>query len=167
MHLKDADGIEELWKFDLNGNKIYFKNSDGYERWYEYDLNANEIYFKNSNGYEEWSKYDENGNRTHYKNSDKYEEWRECPKTNGKNISEWECLLKYKEIERKMHFKNSRENGFRFFAKVSFLVLCQYLDDWFVGCDDDFELFIPDRYALVIHDAEYEWEVLEKNLSEN
>ena len=76
-------------------------------------------------------------------------------------------IHKIKELQTDFVWISLCENGFWFFARVSFLVLCQYLDDWFVRCDDDFVLFIPDRYALAIHDAEYEWEVLEKNLSEN
>lgn len=56
------------------------------------------------------------------------------------------------------------ENDFYFFVKVSLSRLCNHLDTWFEEYPD-FEVFIPNQYALALHDAEYEWEVLEKNLA--
>ncbi|GIZ16371.1 hypothetical protein [Capnocytophaga catalasegens] len=51
------------------------------------------------------------------------------------------------------------ENDFYFFVKVSLSRLCNHLDTWFEKYFD-FEVFIPNQYALALHDAEYEWEVL-------
>ncbi|GJQ07241.1 hypothetical protein CAPN010_13990 [Capnocytophaga cynodegmi] len=56
------------------------------------------------------------------------------------------------------------ENNIYFFVKVSLSTLCKYLDTWFEE-HLDFEVFIPNQYALALHDAEYEWEVLEKILN--
>ena len=51
-----------VYKYDANGNEIYFKNFAGYEEWYEYDANGRVIHYKDSKGYEDWYKYDANGN---------------------------------------------------------------------------------------------------------
>lgn len=56
------------------------------------------------------------------------------------------------------------ENDIYFFVKISLSILCKYLDTWFEEYPD-FEVFIPSQYALALHDAEYEWEVLEKILN--
>ena len=59
-----------VYKYDANGNVIYYKNSDGDEAWSEYDKNGNMIHFKNSDGYEQWFEYDTNGNCIYFKDSD-------------------------------------------------------------------------------------------------
>lgn len=50
------------------------------------------------------------------------------------------------------------ENGF--WARISLPALQAALDTWFAQ-HGDFALYIENRYALAIHAAEYEWEVLE------
>lgn len=52
------------------------------------------------------------------------------------------------------------ENGFGFWARISLLALQAALDHWFEQ-HDDFGLYLENGYALAIHEAEYEWEVLE------
>lgn len=41
--------MNELRKYDNNGNSIYYRNSNGYECWKEYDDKGNIIHYKNSN----------------------------------------------------------------------------------------------------------------------
>ena len=52
------------------------------------------------------------------------------------------------------------ENGFGFWARISLPALQAALDHWFEQ-HDDFALYLENGYALAIHEAEYEWEVLE------
>jgi len=52
------------------------------------------------------------------------------------------------------------ENGFGFWARISLPALQAALDKWFEQYDD-FGLYLENGYALTIHEAEYEWEVLE------
>ena len=52
------------------------------------------------------------------------------------------------------------ESGFGFWARISLPALQAALDTWFAQ-HGDFALYIENRYALAIHAAEYEWEVLE------
>lgn len=52
------------------------------------------------------------------------------------------------------------ENGFGFWARISLPALQAALDHWFEQ-HDDFGLYLENGYALAIHEAEYEWEVLE------
>ena len=42
-----------VYKYDTNGNIIYFKNSDGNEYWHEYDANGKLIHYKDTKG-REW-----------------------------------------------------------------------------------------------------------------
>ena len=53
-----------------------------------------------------------------------------------------------------------RENGFVFWARVSLPSLQAALSGWFEQ-HGDFALYLENGYALDIHEAEYEWEVLE------
>lgn len=53
------------------------------------------------------------------------------------------------------------ENGFCFWVYISLPALQAALDNWFAQYGD-FVLYIENRYALALHAAEYEWEVLEK-----
>ena len=53
-----------------------------------------------------------------------------------------------------------RENGFVFWARVSLPSLQAALGGWFEQ-HGDFALYLENGYALDIHEAEYEWEVLE------
>lgn len=52
------------------------------------------------------------------------------------------------------------ENGFCFWARISLPALQAALDKWFEQYDD-FGLYLENGHALAIHEAEYEWEVLE------
>ena len=52
------------------------------------------------------------------------------------------------------------ENGFGFWARISLPALQAALDKWFEQYGD-FALYLENGYALAIHEAEYEWEVLE------
>ena len=52
------------------------------------------------------------------------------------------------------------ENGFGFWARISLPALQAALDHWFEQYGD-FALYLENGYALAIHEAEYEWEVLE------
>ena len=52
------------------------------------------------------------------------------------------------------------ENGFGFWVRISLPALQAALDHWFEQ-HDDFGLYLENGYALTIHEAEYEWEVLE------
>ena len=52
------------------------------------------------------------------------------------------------------------ENGFGFWARISLPALQAALDHWFEQYDD-FALYLENGHALAIHEAEYEWEVLE------
>ena len=52
------------------------------------------------------------------------------------------------------------ENGFGFWVRISLPALQAALDHWFEQ-HDDFALYLENGYALAIHEAEYEWEVLE------
>ena len=52
------------------------------------------------------------------------------------------------------------ENGFGFWARISLPALQAALDHWFEQYDD-FGLYLENGHALAIHEAEYEWEVLE------
>ena len=52
------------------------------------------------------------------------------------------------------------ENGFGFWARISLSILQAALDHWFEQ-HDDFGLYLENGYALAIHEAEYEWELLE------
>ena len=52
------------------------------------------------------------------------------------------------------------ENGFGFWARISLPALQAALDHWFEQ-HDDFGLYLENGYALAIHEAEYEWELLE------
>ena len=52
------------------------------------------------------------------------------------------------------------KNGFGFWALISLPALQATLDHWFEQ-HDDFGLYLENGYALAIHEAEYEWEVLE------
>ncbi|OAM25079.1 hypothetical protein A7P92_00290 [Eikenella corrodens] len=52
------------------------------------------------------------------------------------------------------------ENDFGFWACISLPVLQAALDHWFEQ-HDDFSLYLENGYALAIHEAEYEWELLE------
>lgn len=52
------------------------------------------------------------------------------------------------------------ENGFSFWACISLPALQAALDHWFEQ-HDDFGLYLENGHALAIHEAEYEWEVLE------
>ena len=62
-----------VYKYDVNGNVIYYKNSDGDEAWSEYDKNGRMIHFKNSDGVEYW--YDANGNKIHSWDNHGFEYW--------------------------------------------------------------------------------------------
>ena len=53
-----------------------------------------------------------------------------------------------------------RENGFVFWARVSLTSLQAALSGWFEQ-HSNFALYLENGYALDIHEAEYEWEVLE------
>ena len=52
------------------------------------------------------------------------------------------------------------ENGFGFWARISLPALQAALDHWFEQYGD-FGLYLENGYALAIHEAEYEWELLE------
>lgn len=52
------------------------------------------------------------------------------------------------------------ENGFCFWACISLPALQAALDKWFEQYGD-FGLYLENGHALAIHEAEYEWEVLE------
>ena len=52
------------------------------------------------------------------------------------------------------------ENGFGFWARISLPALQAALDHWFEQYND-FGLYLENGYALAIHEAEYEWELLE------
>ena len=52
------------------------------------------------------------------------------------------------------------ENGFCFWARISLPALQAALDHWFEQ-HGDFGLYLENGHALAIHEAEYEWEVLE------
>ena len=52
------------------------------------------------------------------------------------------------------------ENGFGFWARISLPALQAALDHWFEQ-HDDFGLYLENSYVLAIHEAEYEWELLE------
>lgn len=52
------------------------------------------------------------------------------------------------------------ENGFVFWALISLPALQIALDHWFEHYGD-FGLYLENGHALAIHEAEYEWEVLE------
>ena len=52
------------------------------------------------------------------------------------------------------------ENGFGFWAQISLPALQAALDYWFEQ-HGDFGLYLENGHALAIHEAEYEWEVLE------
>ena len=52
------------------------------------------------------------------------------------------------------------ENSFGFWARISLPALQAALDHWFEQ-HDDFGLYLENSYALAIHEAEYEWELLE------
>ena len=52
------------------------------------------------------------------------------------------------------------ENGFGFWALISLPALQAALDYWFEQ-HGDFGLYLENGHALAIHEAEYEWEVLE------
>ena len=52
------------------------------------------------------------------------------------------------------------ENGFCFWARISLPALQAALDKWFEQYGD-FGLYLENGHALTIHEAEYEWEVLE------
>lgn len=52
------------------------------------------------------------------------------------------------------------ENGFSFWARISLPALQAALDHWFEQ-HDDFGLYLENGYVLAIHEAEYEWELLE------
>ena len=52
------------------------------------------------------------------------------------------------------------ENGFGFWACISLPALQAALDKWFEQYGD-FGLYLENGHALAIHEAEYEWEVLE------
>ena len=52
------------------------------------------------------------------------------------------------------------ENGFCFWARISLPALQAALDYWFEQ-HSDFGLCLENGHALAIHEAEYEWEVLE------
>ena len=52
------------------------------------------------------------------------------------------------------------ESGFGFWARISLPALQAALDHWFEQ-HDDFGLYLENGYALAIHEAEYEWELLE------
>lgn len=52
------------------------------------------------------------------------------------------------------------ESGFSFWARISLPALQAALDHWFEQ-HDDFGLYLENGYALAIHEAEYEWELLE------
>ncbi|OAM28381.1 hypothetical protein A7P95_05320 [Eikenella longinqua] len=52
------------------------------------------------------------------------------------------------------------DNGFGFWALVSLPALQAVLANWFAQ-HGDFELYLENGHALAIHEAEYEWEVLE------
>ena len=52
------------------------------------------------------------------------------------------------------------ENGFGFWVRISLPALQAALDHWFEQ-HDDFALYLENGYALAIHEAEYEWELLE------
>ncbi|MBH5328669.1 hypothetical protein H9Q10_03175 [Eikenella sp. S3360] len=53
------------------------------------------------------------------------------------------------------------ENGFGFWALISLPALQAALDNWFEQ-HGDFALYLENGHALAIHEAEYEWEVLER-----
>lgn len=59
--------FQESYRYDENGNCVYYENSNGYKHWSEYDKNNNEIYFKDSSGYEWWCTYNNNGDELHCK----------------------------------------------------------------------------------------------------
>ena len=52
------------------------------------------------------------------------------------------------------------ENGFGFWALISLPALQAALNYWFEQYGD-FGLYLENGYALAIHEAEYEWELLE------
>ena len=52
------------------------------------------------------------------------------------------------------------ENGFGFWARISLPALQAALDHWFEQYGD-FGLYLENGHALAIHEAEYEWELLE------
>lgn len=52
------------------------------------------------------------------------------------------------------------ENGFGFWVRISLPALQAALDHWFEQ-HDDFGLYLENSYVLAIHEAEYEWELLE------
>ena len=69
-----ADG--RVYKYDTNGNMIYYKLNSDFEQWNEYDANGNEIHSKNTDGYEVWNDYDANGNKIHCKENCGFEYWK-------------------------------------------------------------------------------------------
>ena len=85
-----ADG--SVYKYDKNGNNIYYKHSDGYEKWREYDTNGNVIHYKDSNGDETWSEYNSNGRKIYFKNKIGYEK---CIERTIANIHKYEITGEY------------------------------------------------------------------------
>ena len=72
------------WEYDENGKLLYehwWDIGGTFENWYKYDSNGNEIYFKNSRGTEIWSEYNAAGKLKYQKTATKgkveNEEWRE------------------------------------------------------------------------------------------
>ena len=72
----DESPMELTWKFDAQGNCIYFKDDRGGEHWLEYDEEGRQIYGKDpkdweNKEFEEWRcEFDEKGNLIYSKDPD-------------------------------------------------------------------------------------------------
>ena len=107
VHYFDKETDIEYWyKYDKNGNLIYYKNSVGDEVWTEYDENNNEIYYKNNYDEEIWRTFDYNNNLIHLKRSDGYKIWYKYEFISGKQIEitkrEFEEKYSHITIEKKL-----------------------------------------------------------------
>ncbi len=139
IHSKDKNGLEFIFKYDENGNKIYSTDNHS-ETWYKYDSAGHEILYKNNFGYERkseyddkgnlihiicnessgtsesWYEYDDAGNQIHSKNSDGYEVWYEYDSNNlltySKSSEGYETWTKYKSEDKPLYRKMSRMEEF-------------------------------------------------------
>ena len=78
--------MNDIKKYDENGNLIYEKDIFGYEFWHEYDRNNNNVYSKNSIGMEFWQEYDKENRIIYWKNNLSTENWWRYNK-NGEKIN--------------------------------------------------------------------------------
>jgi YD repeat-containing protein len=50
--------MEEIEKYDNNGNFIYYQNEEGYKQWYEYDENNRLTHHKDNHGIDVYYRYE-------------------------------------------------------------------------------------------------------------